>query len=54
MLVRYILADLAFANTSAAYRAYVENKETADALRFWDAGVRVVNITGLERRCIDG
>jgi hypothetical protein len=52
--VRYILADMELANTADAYRSKINDEETAEALRRWDAGIRVVNIDQFERTNIDG
>jgi len=52
--VRYILADMQLGNVVGGYRADVADEETAEALRRWDAGIRVVNIEEFERRVVDG
>ena len=52
--VRYILADAQLINTAENYRAKVSDEETAEALRLWDAGVRVVNIAQFERKQVNG
>ena len=52
--VRYILADAQLSDSVAAYRAEVTDEETAEALRRWDARVRVANIEGFEREIVDG
>jgi hypothetical protein len=52
--VRYILADIQFGNVAGYYRANITDEETAEALRRWDAGVRVVNGEGFERRIVNG
>ncbi len=52
--VRYILADIQLNRIARRYRAHVSNEETAEALRRWDAGVRVVNIDQFKRRNING
>jgi hypothetical protein len=52
--VRYILADIQLTNTPEPYRASIADEETAEALRRWDAGVRVVNIDQFERASVNG
>lgn len=52
--VRYILADIQLGHIVDDYRADVADEETAEALRRWDAGVRVKNITRFERRIVNG
>ena len=52
--VRHILVDAQLSSNVAAYRAAIADEETAEALRRWDAGVRVVNIEEFERAIIDG
>ena len=52
--VRYMLADIQLSNTADDYRANITNEETAEALRRWDAGVRVNNIEQFERKMING
>jgi hypothetical protein len=51
--VRYILADMQLMNTPDPYRAKIEDEETAEALRRWDAGIRVVNIDQFERKLVN-
>lgn len=50
--VRYILADIQLINTADPYRATITDEETAEALRRWDAGIRVDNIDQFERRLV--
>jgi tetratricopeptide (TPR) repeat protein len=52
--VRYILADIQLGNVADDYRADVAEEETAEALRCWDAGIRVANIEEFERKIVDG
>jgi hypothetical protein len=52
--VRYILADIQLMNVPDPYRAQINNEETAESLRRWDAGVRVANIDQFKRKLIDG
>jgi hypothetical protein len=52
--VRYILADIQIGNVLADYRADISDEETAEALRRWDAGVRVVNSEEFERQFVAG
>lgn len=52
--VRYILADIQLINTADAYRAMINNEETAEALRRWEAGIRVPNIDQFERKIVNG
>jgi hypothetical protein len=51
--VRYILADIELGQTADYYRANISDEETAEALRRWDAGIRVVNLTEFERKLVD-
>jgi hypothetical protein len=51
--VRYILADMQLMNTSDPYRV-VENEESAESLRRWEAGIRVLNIDQFERKLVNG
>ncbi len=50
---RYILADIQLGNVAYEYRANIKDEETAEALRRWDAGVRVANPELLERKIVD-
>lgn len=52
--VRYILADIQLGNIADEYRSNIINEETADSLRRWDGGIRVVNIDEFERKVVDG
>lgn len=52
--VRYIVADNQLSNVVEYYRLNVADEETAEALRRWDAGVRVANIDEFEREVVDG
>ena len=52
--VRYILADIQIGNVFDYYRTKISDEETAEALRRWDAGVRVVNSEQFERRVMNG
>jgi hypothetical protein len=52
--VRYILADIQLVNTADPYRAKINDEETAEALRRWDAGIRVTNIDQFERKMVNG
>ncbi len=49
---RYILADIQLGNVAYEYRANIKDEETAEALRRWDAGVRVANSELFERKVI--
>ena len=51
--VRYLLADMSLGGNLNMYREYSkEDPDSREALRLWDAGVRVVNTNDLERRWI--
>jgi len=52
--VRYILADIESGDLGAYYRANIPDEETAEALRRWDAGIRITNIANFERKELDG
>jgi hypothetical protein len=52
--VRYILADIQLGNVAEEYRADITDEETAEALRRWDVGIRVVNIEEFECKVVDG
>jgi Tol biopolymer transport system component len=47
--VRYILADSQLGSVIGYYRARADQPAIAEAVRRWDAGVRVVNIDDFER-----
>jgi hypothetical protein len=51
--VRYILADIQLGDVVDAYRANIVDEETAEALRRWDTGIRVMNIDEFERKMVD-
>jgi hypothetical protein len=51
--VRYILADIELSNTTKYYREYVTYEEAAEALRRWEAGVRVMNSEEFERKLVN-
>lgn len=53
--VRYLLADLSMGGNASLYRDYAlreKDPDSREAIRLWDAGVRVVNTNELERRWI--
>jgi len=53
--VRYLLADLSLGGNAALYRDYADREKDPDsreAIRLWDAGVRVVNTNDFERRWV--
>ena len=52
--VRYILADIQLGHVADDYRAHTADEETAEALRRWDAGVRIVNSERFERQIMNG
>ncbi len=52
--VRYILLDAHLVNTIESYRMKVNDEETAEALRRWDAGIRVTNPDMFERKLVNG
>jgi hypothetical protein len=52
--VRYILTDIQLMNIPDPYRAQITDEETAEALRRWDAGIRVANLDRFERQRING
>jgi hypothetical protein len=49
-MVRLILLDIALANDYVYYRARLDQPDVREALRRWDAGVRVRNANQFERR----
>jgi hypothetical protein len=51
--VRYILLDIELADVEDDYRANIINEETAEALRRWSGGIRVINSDKFERIAID-
>jgi hypothetical protein len=51
--VRYILADIQLGDIADEVRANVAYEETAEALRRWDAGIRVENITEFKRKVVN-
>jgi hypothetical protein len=51
--VRYILADIQLGRVVKHYRADIADEETAEALRRWEAGVRVGNIEKFKRKIIN-
>ena len=52
--VRHILVDTQLSNNINSYRANITDEETAEAVRRWDAGIRVVNIAEFARMMING
>ena len=53
--VRYLLADMSLGGNVALYRDYAARENDPDsreAIRLWDAGVRVVNTNDIERRWV--
>lgn len=52
--VRYMLADMQLGRVADDYRSDVADEETAEALRRWDAGVRVVEIRKFDRKIVNG
>jgi hypothetical protein len=53
--VRYLLADLSLGGNVAMYRDYAlreKDPDSCEAIRLWDAGVRVVNTNEVERRWV--
>jgi hypothetical protein len=53
--VRYLLADLTLGGNAALYRDYATREKDPDsreAIRLWEAGVRVVNTNEFERRWV--
>ena len=52
--IRYILADIQLGNVAYYYRANIADEETAEALRRWDAGVRVMNGERFEDLMVNG
>jgi hypothetical protein len=53
-LVRFILVDMQLGDVAEVYRARISDEETTEALRRWDAGIRVENIEEFERMVVDG
>jgi hypothetical protein len=52
--VRHILLDLQLGNVQSYYRAHIADEETAEAMRRWDAGVRIENIEKFDRKTVNG
>ena len=53
--VRYLLADMSLGGDVAMYRTYAkEDPDSREAIRLWDAGVRVVNLDEFERKKANG
>lgn len=50
--VRYILADAQLGNVIGYYRSFLDQPAVAEAVRRWDAGVRVTNISQFERKIV--
>ena len=53
--VRYLLADMTLGGSTRLYRDYAEKERDPDsreAIRLWDAGVRVVNTREFERKWV--
>ena len=53
--VRYLLTDLSLGGNAALYRDYAvreKDPDSREAIRLWDAGVRVVNTNDFERRWV--
>ncbi len=53
--VRYLLADMTGGGKTEMYRKYATEErdpDSSEAIRRWDAGVRVVNMSDFERRWI--
>ena len=55
--VRYLLADMTGSGKTDLYRKYATEKKDPDsreAIRLWDAGVRVITLADFERKKVDG
>jgi hypothetical protein len=52
--VRYILADSQLGGVIDYYRQFPNDSSATEAVRRWDAGIRVVNIDQFERKIVDG
>lgn len=50
--VRYILADAQLGNVIDYYRGFLNQPAVAEAVRRWDTGVRVTNISQFERKIV--
>jgi hypothetical protein len=53
--VRYLLADMTGSGKTDLYRKYATEERDPDsreAIRLWDAGVRVINMTDFERKWV--
>jgi len=53
--VRYLLADMTGSGKTDLYRKYATEQRDPDsreAIRLWDAGVRVINMTDFERKWV--
>jgi hypothetical protein len=52
--VRYIIVDSQLLNTAEPYRSKFTDEETYEALRRWDAGIRVTNLDQFARKLVNG
>ncbi len=50
--IRYMLADMQLGNVADYYRQFAGDAAIAEAVKRWDAGVRVANIDRFERRIV--
>ena len=48
-----MLVDMQLSGNIDFYRTRITDEETAEAVRRWDAGVRVVNTDEFERKMVD-
>lgn len=53
-MIRFVLVDIQLGDVAEVYRANASDEETVEALRRWDAGIRVENIEEFEYKMIDG
>jgi dipeptidyl aminopeptidase/acylaminoacyl peptidase len=50
--IRYVIADIQLGGVDNYYRQFLDQPAIAEAIRRWDAGVRVVNISQFERKIV--
>jgi hypothetical protein len=50
--IRYMLADMQLGSVADYYRQFLDQPAVAEAIRRWDAGVKVVNIEKFERKIV--
>lgn len=50
--ISYILADIELGGVDGYYRQFIEDPLVVEALRRWDAGVRIADVQAFERRVV--